>query len=307
MRIAIFGAGGVGGYLGALLARSVHDVSFIARGEHLEAMKVKGLQIKSIHGDFQIQPVQATNEPGEVGRVDYVVVTVKHFQLGEAASMMKPLIGAETTVVPLQNGIDAHDVLISTLGKESVVGGFTSMVSMIEAPGIIRQPSMICDVFVGELDRTKSARCQRIVDAWTDSGVNAVQPDDIFTPMWTKYLFIASYGGVSSLARGPSGVLLGCTETKALIIRAMEEIEALARAKGIHLARDVVSTAVGTLEQFEPSTTSSMQRDVASGKPFELEAFSGTIVRQGQEMGVPTPVHEMLYALLKPQLIQAQS
>ncbi len=305
MKIAIFGAGGVGGYLGGLLAQIDHDVYFIARGEHLQAMKTNGLQVKSIHGDFHIQPIKAAADPNQVGEVDYVVVAVKHFQLKEAASLMEPLKGSHTTVVPLQNGVDAHDVLISTLGIDGVVGGFTSIVSMIEAPGIIRQPSMIRDVLVGELDKVKSDRCQRIVDAWAGCGVNAVQPDDIFIPMWTKYLFIAAFGGVSSLALVPSGDLLGSPETRKLLIRAMEEIEALARAEGIHLAPDVVSNAVAMLEKFEPTTTSSMQRDVASGKPFELEAFSGTIVRLGQEMGIPTPVHEMIYALLKPQLKRA--
>lgn len=304
MKIAVFGTGGVGGYLGGLLAQSHHDTTFIARGEHLRAIKTNGLQVKSVHGDFHIQPARATDDPGRVGLVDYVLVGVKHFQLQEAASMMKSLIGEGTTVVPLQNGVDAHDILISVLGPECVVGGFTRIVTMIEAPGIIRQPSMIREVFVGELDKTKSERCQRIVDAWTDCGVIAVQPEDITIPMWTKYLFMAAYGGVSSLAQVSAGELLGCPESKALFIRAMEEIEALAKAKRIELAPDVVPAAVRTLENFESTTTSSTQRDVASGKPFELEAFSGKIVRLGQEMGLPTPVHEMLYALLKPQLLR---
>jgi 2-dehydropantoate 2-reductase len=306
MKIAVFGAGGVGGYLGGLLAHIGHDVSFIARGEHLEAIRTHGLQVKSIHGDFRIQPALVTEDPNQVGRVDYLVVAVKHFQLIEAASTMKPLLGSTTTIVPLQNGVDAHDVLISSLGQGGVVGGLTRMVSMIEAPGIIHQPSMIREVFVGELDKTKSERCQRIVDAWVDCGLQAVQPEDIYVPMWTKYLFIAAYGGVSSLVQVPSGELLECPESRGLLIRAMEEIEALARAKGIHLAPDVVSAAVSTLEKFEPTTTSSIQRDVASGRLFELEAFSGTVVRMGQEEGIPTPVHDMLYALLKPRLIRTQ-
>jgi 2-dehydropantoate 2-reductase len=307
MKIAVFGAGGVGGYLGGLLSQINHDVYFIARGEHLKAIQKSGLQIKSIHGDFHIQHAQATDNPHQVGQVDYVIAAVKHFQLQEAASLMKPLIGGDTTIVPLQNGVNAHEILISALGSDGVVGGFTSIVSMIEAPGIIRQPSMMREVFVGELNRSRSDRCQRIVDAWADCGVEAVQPEDIFIPMWTKYLFIAAFGGVSSLAQVPSGGLLGCPESKALLVHAMEEIEVIARTKGINLAPEVVSNAVTKLERFESTTTSSMQRDVASGRLFELEAFSGTIIRLGREISVPTPVHEMLYALLKPQLIQAQS
>lgn len=307
MKIAVFGAGGVGGYLGGLLAQINHDVYFIARGEHLKAIQKSGLRVRSINGDFHLQNAQATDDPRQVGQVDYVVVAVKHFQLRDAARLMEPLIGSDTTIVPLQNGVDTHEILISILGSDGVVGGFTSIVSMIEAPGIIRQPSRMREVFVGELNRSRSDRCQRIVDAWADCGVVAVQPEDIYIPMWTKYLFIAAFGGVSSLAQVPSGALLECAESKALLVRAMEEIENLARAKSINLASDVVSNAVAKLEKFEPTTTSSTQRDVASGKPFELEAFSGTIIQLGREMGIPTPVHEMLYALLKPQLIQAQS
>lgn len=307
MRLAIFGAGGVGGYLGGLLAQAGHDVVFIARGEHLEAIRTRGLEVKSVHGDFVVHPNQATDDPGEVGEVDYVVVTVKHFQLTEAASLMMPLVGPGTTVVPLQNGVDAHEILISALRSKSVVGGFTRIVSMIESPGIIRQPSMIREVYVGEPDKTQSERCQQIVDAWDDCGVQAVQPEDINIPMWTKFLFMASYGGVSSLARVPSGELLDCPESRETLVRAMEEVEALARAKGIDLAPDVVPAAVTTLENFEPTTTSSTQRDVAAGRPFELEAFSGTVVRLGREMGIPTPVHGLLNSLLRPMLLRTQS
>ncbi|OGO17543.1 MAG: hypothetical protein A2Z14_03720 [Chloroflexi bacterium RBG_16_48_8] len=308
MRIAIVGAGGVGGYLGGVLAQSPpNEVSFIARGKHLEAIRTCGLQVKSVHGDFLINPARVSDDPSEVGEVDYIVVAVKHFQLTEAASMIKPLVGKGTTIVPLQNGVDAHEVLISFLGSEYVVGGFARIVSMIEAPGIIRQPSMIREVYVGELDKTRSERCQRIVNAWAECGVEAIQPEDISIPMWTKYLFMASYGGVSSLARVPSGDLLNCPESRNMLVRAMEEVEALARAKGIYLAADVVPTAMATLENFEPATTSSTQRDVAAGKPFELEAFSGTVVRLGREVGMATPVHEMLYSLLRPQLLRAQS
>jgi len=307
MKIAIFGVGGVGGYLGGLLAQAGHEVVLIARGGHLEAIRDRGLQIKSVHGDFILPSVQATDEPERVGIVDYVIVAVKHYQLKEAGIGLQPLVGPETTVVPLQNGIDAHDILISILGVESVVGGVTSIVSMIEAPGVIRQASQTRSVYVGELDKTKSERCQWLVDAWVGCGVQAVQPEDIIIPMWTKYLFIASYGGVSSLAQVPAGELLACPESRVLLEHAMQEIETLAQAKGIRLAPDVVSTTMVMLEHFEPTTTSSIQRDVAAGRPFELEAFSGTVVRLGRERGVPTPVHEMIYGLLKPQLIQAQS
>jgi 2-dehydropantoate 2-reductase len=307
MRIAIFGAGGVGGYLGGLLVRAGHEVSFLARGEHLQAIQKHGLVVKSVNGDFAVKPAVATSDPVDIGEVDYVIVAVKHFQLEQVAKQMEPLLGAMTTVVPLQNGVDAHEILIRYLGHAPVVGGFTSIVSMIESPGVIHQPSKLQHVSVGELDRKRSDRCQRIVHAWKECGIDAFQPDDIFIPMWKKFIFIASYGGVSSLAQVPSGDLLVCQESKQLFVRAAEEIEALGHAEGIDLPADVVPTALTTLENFESTTTSSMQRDVAAGKPFELEAFSGTIVRLGKEHGVPTPVHEVLYGLLRPTLLRVIS
>lgn len=307
MKVAIFGAGGVGGYFGGLLAQAGHEVRFIARGEHLAAIQANGLVVKSEKGDFKVDPALATSDPGEIGEVDYVVVAVKHFQLAEAAPQIKLLLGSKTTVVPLQNGVDAHEVLIQFLGSEHIVGGFTRIVSKIEAPGIIRQPSVIQEVYVGELDRKPSLRCQKILKAWSECGVDALQPEDIFIPMWTKFVFMASYGGVSSLARVPSGELLSCRESKELFVRAMQEVEAVGRARGVDLPADVVPSALATLERFEPTTTSSTQRDVAAGKPFELEAFSGTVVRLGRECGIPTPVHELLYGLLRPVLLRAIS
>ena len=214
MKVAVFGTGGVGGYLGGLLAHNGHEVSFIARGVHLQAIKTHGLKVRSVNGDFVVRPAVATDVPEEIGEVDYVVVAVKHFDLHEVARRINPLIGAETTVVPLQNGVDAHEVLIQLLGSDPVVGGFTRIVSMLESPGIIHQPSMIQEVYVGELDKKKSERCQNIVDAWVECGVQAVQPEDIFIPMWTKFVFMAAFGGVSSLAQVPSGELLACQEVQ---------------------------------------------------------------------------------------------
>jgi 2-dehydropantoate 2-reductase len=307
MKIAVFGAGGVGGYLGGLLALAGHDVSFIARGEHLEAIRTTGLKVKSVNGDFIVQPAIATSEPGEIGPVEYVIVGVKHYHLSETARQIKPLLSSKTTVVPLQNGVDAHDILIESLNPDVVVAGFTRIVSMIEASGVIYQPSKIQEVYVGELDRSQSNRCQKIVDAWADCGVDASQPEDIYIPMWTKFIFMASYGGVSSLVKVPSGELLACPESRELLVKAMQEVEAVGRGRGIDLAADVVPAAMTTLERFEPTTTSSTQRDVTAGNMFELEAFSGTVLRLGREAGISTPVHEVLYGLLRPALLQAIS
>ncbi|NIS83273.1 MAG: 2-dehydropantoate 2-reductase [Anaerolineales bacterium] len=305
MRIAIFGTGGVGGYFGGLLANSGHEVTFIARGEHLNAIKSHGLRVKSVNGDFTIHPARATDDTPSAGPQDYVIVAVKHYQLADALHDIRPLVGSQTTLVPLLNGVDAHEHFIHAFGPDRVVGGLCSLVSMIEAPGIIRQESVMRQVVVGELIRERTDRVERIIQAWRECGVDAIHAEDIFIAMWTKFLFIASFGGVSSLSRASAGEILGCAETKILWIQAMEEVRELARTLGIALKPNVVESAVSLLENFEPTATSSMQRDVANGRLFELEAFSGTIKRVGLELGVVTPVHNTIYALLRPALDRA--
>ena len=302
MKIVVFGAGGVGGYYGGLLACAGHQVTFIARGQHLEAMRAKGLKVLSVHGDFLLHPAHVTNKPDEIGRADYIVVAVKHFHLLEAAKLMKPLIGPGSTVLPLLNGVDSHQVLTSIHGPEPVVVGLTNIVSRIEAPGVIRQESQFRRVVAGEMDGRKSSRVQNLLDVWAEWGVETSQPEDIYAHLWTKFLFLASYAGISSLAGVTSGELLSCPETQSLLERAMIEIRELAHRRQIPLDTDVVENALLMLERFESTTTSSMQRDVAAGKPFELEALSGTVVRLGRESQLPTPIHAAIYALLLPLL-----
>jgi 2-dehydropantoate 2-reductase len=282
-------------------------VSFIARGAHLEAIREGGLQVYSANGDFRVYPACASDDPAEVGLVDYVVVAVKHYHLGETVPLLKPLVGPETTVLPLLNGVDAHEALVDALGPEPVLGGLCSIVSMVESPGVIRQPSKIRRVIVGELDRTRSVRVERIVQAWVDCGADAIHPEDIFVAMWTKFVFIASFGGVSSLAGATIGEVIDCEPTRNLYIEAIREAETMARAQDIALDSNILEKTIALTESFKPDTTSSMQRDVAAGNRFELEAFSGTIVRLGEQLGIPTPVHRAIYALLKPALLRAIS
>jgi 2-dehydropantoate 2-reductase len=288
-----------------LLAQTGHEVNFIARGENLQALRAKGLHVKSVHGDFTIQPVQATDDPGEVGPVDYVVVAVKHYQLKQTAPAIAPLVGDGTTVVPLLNGVEAPEILAGTLSPESVVGGLCSLVSLLESPGVIRQESGMRRVVVGELDRSRSDRVERLVQAWAASGAEAIHAEDISAAMWSKLVFIASFGGVGSLARCNMGQMLSTPETRTLFIEAMREIDAVARARGIQLAPNEVDKRLAMAEGFEPTATSSMSRDVAAGNPFELDASSGTVVRMGESAGVPTPIHRTIYALLKPALVAA--
>jgi 2-dehydropantoate 2-reductase len=305
MKVAVFGAGGVGGYFGGLLAYAGHDVTFIARGEHLRALQQDGLRVRSINGDFDVVPAQATQDPAEIGPVEYLVVGLKHYHLAAAAPQMHPLIGPDTTVVPLLNGVDAHEMLIDHLGDKQVVGGFCSLSTLVEEPGLIRQKTQMRRVVVGELDRTKSERVERLVQAWAETGAEAVHPDDIFVALWTKFVFIASFGGVTSLARCTAGALRDTPQTWALFSQAMREVETLARARNIELASDVVDSITEMALALEPGVTSSMQRDVAAGRPFELDAFSGATLRMAGEVGLEVPAHQTIDALLRPALAEA--
>jgi 2-dehydropantoate 2-reductase len=305
MKAAIFGTGGVGGYFGGLLARAGHEVAFIARGQHLAALRKHGLQVKSPHGDFHLKQITATDEPAEIGPVEYLVVAIKHYQLQEVAGRMQPLIDAQTMILPLLNGIDAHEILIASLGSASVVGGLCSISSMIEAPGVICQTSQLRRIIAGELDQRPDPRLGRLLSAWTECGVDAIHASDIFVDIWTKFLFIASFGSVSSLSQANAGEMLRVPQTRTILVDAMREIEALAHALGIKLAPDVVDKAMNLLESFELSTTPSMQRVVAGGRPFELEAFSGRIVQLGRACGVPTPIYDLIDGLLRPALLRS--
>ena len=302
MKIAVVGAGGVGGYFGGLLATGGHHVSFISRGEYLRALKEHGLQIKSPHGDIRVSNTISTNDPKEVGQVDYIIIAVKNYHLEDVARQLSPLIGPATTVVPLLNGVEAHEVLAKEIGRDKVVGGLCTIISMIESPGVIRQTSQIRKIVIGELDLSPAERVERIVKAWADVGVQASQSTNIFSEIWTKFTFIASFGGVTSLSRANAGEINKFEGTRKIFMEAMREVENVAVANGVKLEASAVESGVKVAQSLEPTSTSSMQRDVAEGRPFELEAFSGKIVRLGNELSIETPIHRAIYWLLLPAL-----
>jgi 2-dehydropantoate 2-reductase len=305
MKIAIVGTGGVGGYFGGLLAKAGSDVTFLARGDHLRAIREHGLQVRSVHGDFHIHPARAEQDPAEVGPVDYVVVAVKTYHLEAAAKTLAPLVGASTTVVPLLNGVEAGEILKRHLPSQAVVGGLCALVTYIEAPGVIRQESQQRRLVVGEWQGGPSERLSWLVDAWKAHGVDAALSPDIEAALWTKFLFIASMGGITALARATIGAVRSDEETRTLLRLAFREVEAVARARGVRLAVDVVQTTMDFVDGLEHTATTSMQRDVVAGRPFELEAFSGKVVKLGREAPLPTPIHAAMYALLRPQLAGA--
>jgi 2-dehydropantoate 2-reductase len=300
MRIVVAGTGGVGGYFGGLLARAGHAVTFLARGVHLEAIRRQGLVIHSVHGDFTLHPANATDVVATLAPPEIVLVAVKHHDLEAVSRQLAPIVTEQTVVVPLLNGIDAHRLLSRSLARGTIVGGTCGIAARIEAPGVIRQESQLRRVVVGALDGRPLAALEELVTAWRACGVEARQSADILADLWSKFVFIASFGGVTALARATAGEVRAEPATRALLIAAMAEVEVVGRASGVRLAEDIVARSMALVDGFEPGVTSSLQRDVADGRRFELEAFSGTVVRLAQEHGLDAPAHAAMYALLKP-------
>jgi 2-dehydropantoate 2-reductase len=302
MKIAVVGTGGVGGYFGGLLAHSGQDVTFLARGLHLEALR-QGLQVKSIHGDFSVSPAKATGDLATIGPVDLALICVKDFQLEGVMPALQSVIGPQTVLLPLLNGVRAGAKLAERYGREQTMGGLCSVVSFVSEPGVIKQLSPFRTATFGEWDGRKSDRALAIYEAMVAAGIEATLTDDIEKAMWTKLIFITAYSGVGGVTRLPAGDIRACTETMAMLKAAVEEIEAVARAKEIRLDEDVVEKTMAFITGLPDDATASMQRDVQDGRFFELEALTGCVVRFGQELGVPTPVNEFIYGALRPQLI----
>jgi 2-dehydropantoate 2-reductase len=300
MRIAIMGAGGIGGYYGGLLARAGNDVTFIARGAHLAAIQRIGLRVESVHGDFQIRPAQATADPVEVGPVDLVLVSVKTYDLDGVAQAMRPLVGPETVVLPLLNGLDAAERLAAELGEEPVIAGLAHISAAIAEPGLVRQISPLRRITFGERSGEISPRAERIRDALDESGIEAVLTPAVDVALWEKFIFIASISGVCCLSRQPVGVVVATPELWGLYEDALREVEAVARARGVSVDPDVVKDTLQMAEGFAPQTKPSLLVSLEAGRRLELEAMIGTVVRYGRAAGVPTPIHRVAYAALKP-------
>lgn len=307
MRVAVFGAGAVGGYFGGRLAEAGEDVVLIARGEHLRALQRHGLRVESIAGDFSVDPVEATDDPKAVGVVDAVLVAVKAWQVPEAARAMRPLVGSDTFVVPLENGVEAPFELAEVLGKRHVVGGLCRIISSLVGPGHVRHAGISPTIAFGELDGGRSERVARLWEVFERAqGVTPTIPPDIHVAIWEKFLFIAALSGVGAVTRAPVGVLRSLPETRGMLEEAMEEILAVARARGVALAQESVPKTMAFIDGLPGKGTASMQRDVMAGRPSELESQNGAVVRLGGEVGVETLVHRFIYVSLLPQELEAR-
>jgi 2-dehydropantoate 2-reductase len=301
MRIAVVGAGGVGGYFGGRLAQSGLDVVFIVRGKTLEALRREGLRVDSIAGDFHLERVNATDDPSSAGKVDAVLLAVKAWQIAEVLPDLKPLLNRETAVIPLENGMTAPQEIAAILGREHAMGGLCGIVSYIVEPGHIRHAAVEPQVMFGELDNSRSDRVERIAEAFRRAKIKVDVPPDIHRSMWTKFLFIAPYSAVGATSRVPIGVWRAMPETRSLVERLLREVTAIATARGVSLAPDAIERTMERYDGLAPDATPSLQRDVVDGKPSELDAQLGAVVHMARESGVEVPCFETLYAALLPQ------
>ena len=297
MRIAVMGAGGVGGYFGGILARADNDVTLIARGAHLEAIRAGGLQVKSPQGDFGVK-VEATDEPRRVGPVELVVMTLKTYQTEVAVPSLEPLVGEHTCLLTLQNGVDSYRVLARAMGEDRVLPAATYIACQVESPGVIRHLGDPGRIVFGEIDGQQTPRAQLILETFQAAGIPMELSADVVKELWTKSVFVTTLAGTTTSARASISRLLQHSESRDMVLSAMKEIEAVARASGVKLDADVVDKTMQYVETSAKNMYASMHIDVEKGRPLELDAMTGAVVRIGHQMGVPTPVNSILYSIL---------
>lgn len=299
MRIAIMAAGAVGGYFGARLAKAGHDVVFIARGAHLNAIRAHGLKIESVLGDLHLTDVNATNDPASVGPVDVVMFAVKLWDTETTGEQTRALLGPETRVVTLQNGVDSVERLVPILGAEHVVGGTTHVVTVMPAPGVIRQTSPFAQFRCGRPQARPDAKLQAFVDAARAAGIDAILSDDIGRDRWQKFVLLAGTSGVTASTRMPLGPVMADPDTRAFFRRIMQEVHTIARAKGVRVPDDYVDQQMAFAASAPPTMKASQLNDLEAGNRLELDWLAGKVVAMGRELSIPTPANEAVYAVLK--------
>jgi 2-dehydropantoate 2-reductase len=299
MRIAILGSGGVGGYFGGRLAASGVDVSFIARGAHLTAMREHGLRIESPSGNIHVPNVSATDDPHSIGPVDIVFFTVKLYDTESALAMLPPLIGPDTLVIPFQNGVDSVEVLTRKVGKAHVAGGTTYVTAVIAEPGLIRHTAMERLLF-GPISTAAPPVLEALRDAGKRAGFDAVLSDRIIVDIWTKFARLSVFSGITSVTRSPIGVVRSDPDLRMLMETALHESIAVARGKQVPLLASTFADAMAGFGGLPPHARSSMLEDLERGRRLELPWLSGAVVRIADEVGVDAPTHRLFVTLLKP-------
>jgi 2-dehydropantoate 2-reductase len=301
MKILIMGAGGIGGYYGAILARQGHEVTFVARGAHLERMRERGLEVRDRDETFVLQPTRAVGSPAEAGSddSDFVLFTVKTYDTRSAAEALRPAVGPNTAVLPLQNGIDSVEQLGAALGAERVLGGMTQIGARIVEPGVVERFSPFCQIVLGEPGGGTSERAERIAAALREVGVDATASPDVQRALWEKFMMLAPMASINSITRLLTGQVRGTPETRALFFAMFDEVVSVGRAGGVNLPNESVEQMRAFYLNLPDTHSTSMQRDYEDQRRVEMESLAGTVVRRGDALGVPTPSFDVLYALLK--------
>lgn len=300
MRIAVMGSGGVGGYFGARLAAAGNDVTFVARGRHLEAMRSQGLRLESTFGNLHVQPTRAVADPSEIAAADAIMFAVKMGDTESAAEGLKPLVAKGATVFTFQNGVESYGRLAKVLGAEAVVPGVARIASHIKEPGLIEHTGKFAMLEFGEKNCQASARTETFHAALVAAGVKATLSNEIDRNIWMKFVMLAPMSGMTSLTRGPIGPIRGTAETRDLLVQAVEEVVAVGQAQGVPLKAEDAASVVKLIDGLHADMTSSMCHDLTAGKPLELWGLSGAVVRLGAAKGVPTPAHKFITQALAP-------
>jgi len=306
MKIAIIGTGGVGGYFGGKLAKAGYDVTFLARGEHLVAIQQKGLTVKSILGDFAIDPVKVTDRIDAIGLTDLVILGVKAWQVSDISKELLTIIKRDTTVLPLQNGVMAADELRENINQENIVGGLCRIISKIEAPGVINHFGVEPSILFGELDNEGTERIDLIRAMFDKAGISSKISEDITADLWEKFIGIC-VSGLLAVTKTTYGELRELKETRQLMIELLNEIYLLSQKIGIKIEPGFVGTTISVIDSFPYGSTSSLTRDVLEGRPSEIEYQNGTVVRLGEKYGVDTPVNRFVYTSILPMEMKARN
>ncbi len=299
MKIAVIGSGGVGGYFGGRLAAAGNDVTFVARGAHLDAMRKKGLRVLSAIGDMHIENVQCTDDTNTIGRVDIVMIAVKLWATDEAVAAAKPMVGPDTAVISFQNGIIAVDSVLAVHGPENTMGGVANIAALIEEPGVIRHNGTMASLIFAELDGTRSQRAEAFYKACVDAGIKTELVEDIHTRIWEKFVRLVTMSSMTSLCRMPVGPIREDPDTRDLLQQVMSEVINIAKAKGAKLGNDTVEKQMAIVDGYPPAMVASMCGDLRRGNRLELPWLAGTVAKLGKELGIPTPANQFVYAALK--------
>ena len=305
MKIAVIGAGGVGGYFGGKLAKAGYDVTFLARGEHLRAIQQNGLNIKSIQGDFKVDSVKATDTIETIGLADFIIIAVKAWQIKDTAKDLKYIVHRDTIILPLQNGVSATDELKKHIMQVNIIGGLCRIISKIESPGVINHFGIEPTILFGEIDNSTTERIHKIKAIFDNAGINAKISDDIIVDLWKKFIPIC-VSGLLAVTKTTYGELRELNETRQLMIELLNEIFRLSQKIGIKIESDYLDKAIAFIDSFPYDSTSSLTRDVWEGKPSEIEYQNGIVVKLAEKYGIQTPINKFVYSCILPMEIKAR-